>query len=69
MVDRAHGREQLLLNVDRRKRLCRPEVLFRHLFSSWACGAGCVTVEECEYKREEAYIAEETLTVIVNIVK
>lgn len=68
VVDRAHGREELLLNVDRRKRLCR-EVLFRYLFSSWTCGAGYVTVEECEYKREEADIEEESLTIIVNIVK
>lgn len=30
---------------------------FRYLFSSWTCGADYVAVEECECKREEAYIA------------
>lgn len=59
MVDRAHGREELVLDGDRRKRLCKEEVLFRYLFSSWTCGEDYVTVEECEYKREEAYTAEE----------
>lgn len=41
----------------------------KRFFSSWT-EADYVTVEECEYKRKEAYIEEEdTLTIIVNIVR
>lgn len=44
VVDRAHGREELVLDGDRRKRLCREEILLKYLFSSWTREAEYVRV-------------------------